>query len=185
MSANTPDAAQRICVFLATSLDGHIAGPGDDLGWLPGPDALGDDGGFGAFLAGVGALLMGRRTLDVVAGFGGPWPYGDRPVLVATHRPLPEVPGAALRAVSGEIGALVALAREAAGAGHVYLDGGILVRQALDAGLVDELTLTTIPVLLAGGVPLFAGLTRRTSLVRTALRPLGADVVQTTYRIVR
>ncbi|MBK8266498.1 MAG: dihydrofolate reductase family protein [Nannocystis sp.] len=90
---------------------------------------------------------MGRRTFDVVAGFPGPWPFGDRPCFVATHRPLPAV-SAPVQAVSGDIGAMVAAAKAAAGGLDVYIDGGALIRQALSADLVDALTLTTVPVVL-------------------------------------
>ncbi len=114
-------------------------------------------------MAGVGALLMGRRTFDVVQGFGGDWPYGERPVLVATHRALaagrPEV-----RAVAGSISELVAAAREAAGGRDVYIDGGELIRQALDAKLIDRLIVTLVPVVLGRGQPLFAGVVQRQAL---------------------
>jgi dihydrofolate reductase len=189
----------RVLVYIACSFDGFIAGPGDDLSWLPGadpaaPETLAPDPeskalGFDAFLSNVGALLMGRRSYEVVAGFGGAWPYGKRPVLVATHRPLqplsPEV-----RAVRGEIAQLVALARAAAGSQDVYLDGGNLIRQALDAGLVDELVVTMVPILLGEGFPLFAGVRKRHALeflsherfgrklLQVQLRPLAAPVVE-------
>lgn len=178
----------RVRVFLAQSLDGFIAGPNDDLSWLPqpdpseGPDA--DDGGFGAFLAEVGALLMGRRTFDVVSGFDGPWPYGERPVLVATHRALEaDVPFA--HAVEGAIEAMVDLARAAAKEKDVYLDGGALVRQALDAGLVDEITLTVVPVVLGAGVPLFAGIAKQHRLDLERIRTVSEGLVQLTYAVVR
>ena len=96
-------------------------------------------------MAGIGALLMGRNTYDVVAGFSGPWPYGERPVLVATHRALdPKVPS--VRAVHGEAESLVAQARVAAGDGDVYVDGGVMIRGLLNARLVDEMTVTVIPI---------------------------------------
>ncbi|MCA9708486.1 MAG: dihydrofolate reductase family protein, partial [Myxococcales bacterium] len=107
----------RVRVFIASSIDGFIAGPDDDLSWLPEPSD--DDHGFGEFFADVGALLMGRRTYEVLEGFEGPWPYEARPVLVATHRPIaPSQP--TIRAVEGDIASLVAQAREAAGEGDVY-----------------------------------------------------------------
>ena len=84
-------AASLIRVYIACSLDGFIAGPGDDLSWLPGAqggsspepsEVITDDGAltFEDFITDVGALLMGRRTHDVVAGFGGDWcpPVTDR-----------------------------------------------------------------------------------------------------------
>lgn len=145
-------------MFIACSIDGFIAGPDDDLSWLPEPTQ--DDHGFGEFFADIGALLMGRRTYEVLEGFDGPWPYEDRPVLVATHRPMsPSQP--TIRPVEGDITALVEQAREAAGDRDVYLDGGVLIRQGLDARLVDEITLTLVPVILGQGAALFTGAQRR------------------------
>ncbi|MEB3236354.1 MAG: dihydrofolate reductase family protein [Candidatus Sericytochromatia bacterium] len=170
----------RVRVFIATSLDGFIAGDNDDLSWLPQPTDAGDDGGFGAFLADVGALLMGRRTWDVVMGFDGPWPYGDRAVLVATHRPL-AVPAGRGQPRSGDIRDLVASGLEAAEGRDLYVDGGQLIRQALSAGLVDELCLTQVPILLGRGIPLFSGLEGRIPLVLKSTRVLAGGLVQLTF----
>ena len=209
-SDQAASAVGKVRVYIASSFDGFIAGPGDDLSWLPGadpnaapspdasapapPPALGALERRGAtthsdaveyagaveyaqFMSGVGALLMGRRTFDVVLGFGGVWPYGDRPVLVATHRPL----GAALphvEAVAGTIGQLVARAKQRAEGKDVYLDGGNLIRQALAQGLVDDLIVTLVPELLGQGHALFAGLERRCSLEFTACYPYGQGMLQ-------
>ncbi len=157
----------RVRVYIASSLDGFIAGPGDDLSWLTGPEAVNQGGPthpgaltFDGFMADVGAVLMGRGTFDVVRGMTW-WGYGDRPVLVATRRPLGEGVRETVRAVSGSIDDILAQAREAAGGKDVYIDGGDLIRQAADADLIDELTITLAPVALGAGHPLFAGLTRR------------------------
>ena len=176
-------SSPKVLVYLACSLDGFIAGPDNDLEWLhapgPAPDAPAppsDALGFEALMAQTGAMLMGRHTHDVVAGFGA-WPYGDCPVLVSTHRPLtPAHP--TVRAVSGDIVSLIAEAKAAAGPKDVYLDGGALVRQALDAGLVDELILTFVPILLTAGVSLFTGLTTRRRLQFTAQHPMANGMLQ-------
>ncbi len=176
--------APRVRVFCATSLDGFIAGEGDDLSWLPPPDPSGDDGGFGALLAEVGALLMGRRTYDAVAGFGGPWPYGELPVLVATSRPLASaVP--TVRAIGGDIHALIDEALRVAAGRDVYLDGGTLSRAALDAGRVDAVTVTVIPVVLGRGLPLFAGCRERRELRLVGTRRFGPGAVQLHYAVER
>jgi dihydrofolate reductase len=171
----------RVRVFIATSVDGFIAGPDDDLSWLPQPS--GDpppDYGYGAFIAEVGALLMGRNTYDVVAGFDGPWPYGERPMLVATHRELnPATP--AVRAVAGDIDDLVARGLEAARGKDLYVDGGVMIRAALDAGLIDDLILTIVPVILGAGTPLFIGLAR-TDLELVGSEELDDGLVQLRYR---
>jgi dihydrofolate reductase len=171
----------RVRVFIATSLDGFIAGPGDDLSWLPQP--AGDpppDFGYAAFMADVGAVLMGRTTYETVLGFGGAWPY-PMPVLVASSRPLVS-PHANVRGISGDIAVLLEQARAAAGERDVYLDGGTLIRQASDAGLIDELTLTLVPVILGAGTPLFAGVERRRRFERISSEALGEGLVQVRYR---
>lgn len=150
----------RVRVFIATSLDGFIAGPDHDLSWLPDPRPD-EDYGYAAFMAQTGAILMGRSTYEVAAGFEGPWPYGDTPVLVATRRELEAPAAPTVEPVRGTPEELVALAHERAVGRDVYLDGGDLVRQVFDAGLVDELTITVIPVVLGAGSPLFAGARRR------------------------
>ncbi|MCO4773335.1 MAG: dihydrofolate reductase [Deltaproteobacteria bacterium] len=164
----------RVRVYMACSLDGYVAGPGDDLAWLGeaagsvDPEAPTDALDFATFIGGMGAMIMGRRTYDVVEPMG-QWHYGQLPVMVATTRPL-EKTRDTVWAAAGTIEELVAQARLVARDKDIYIDGGALVRQALDAKLVDELVLTMVPILLGDGVPLFKGLTERHSLtfVKTA-----------------
>ena len=159
--------SQRIRVYIASSIDGFIAGPDDDLSWLTGPDAANPGGAsdagaltYEAFIAEVGALLMGRGTFDVVHGMEW-WGYGELPVLVATRRKLPADARNTVRAVSGSIQEMVAEAKDAAGARDVYIDGGNLIRQAAEADLIDDVTITMAPIALGAGHPLFAGMARR------------------------
>jgi dihydrofolate reductase len=172
--------ASVIRAFVAMSRDGFIAGPDDDLSWLPDGHA-GEDYGYDAFMAGVGAILMGRRTHDVVAGFGIDWPYGDTPVLVATTRPLAPIEPT-VRAVSGTAGEMLAEARAAVGEGDVYVDGGRLIQQLLAAGLIDEFVVTVIPVDLREGTPLLAGEEQWALLRLEESREFPSGVEQRRYR---
>ncbi|MCA9614742.1 MAG: dihydrofolate reductase family protein [Polyangiales bacterium] len=180
----------RVRVYMACSLDGFIAGPNDDLDWLhadrkaPGdlpahPDAL----RFEPFLAELGAMLMGRTTYDVVRKMGF-WPYGSLPVLVATRRPIENAPST-VRAVSGPVETLIEEARAVAEGRDVYLDGGDLVRQALNAGCVDEITATIVPVLLGSGTRLFDGLVASTNLQFVGNHAYEGGMVQLRARVVR
>lgn len=173
--------AGRVRVFIACSLDGFIAGAEDDLSWLPEPDPQ-EDYGYAAFIAETGAILMGRGTYDAVAAFP-EWPYGETPVLVATSRPLtPAAP--TVKAVKGTPARMLAGARRRAGELDVYLDGGALIRSFLDAGLVDELVVTIVPVILGAGGPLFAGAAARRSLVPRETRTFPSGLTQLRYGVV-
>jgi dihydrofolate reductase len=169
---------KRNHVFMAMSLDGFIAGPNDELDWLIRREGVEDT--FTPFFANIGALLMGRRSYDVISGFEGPWQYRSTPVLVATSRPL-SPQRASVRAVSGSIESLLRQAQEFAKERDVYIDGGAIIRAALDAGLVDELTVTLVPIVLGTGIPLFTGVTRQHELELLGSRPIGGGLVQLRY----
>jgi dihydrofolate reductase len=150
----------KILVYCGVSLDGFIAGVGDDLSWLDDTDSdpAVEPGTveYSAFMEQIGALLMGRRTYDMVMGFDVAWPYGSTPVFVATSRPLQDAPSTVI-ACSGDIHDLCEQARQSAGTQDVYIDGGDIISQALDADCVDEMILSVVPVLLGKGVPLYNG----------------------------
>lgn len=150
----------KISVYIATTLDGFIARKNDALDWLPGSDGSAVDGtegdcGYSDFMATVDVLVMGRRTFEQVLSFGA-WPYSDKRVIVLSKRRdiLPQHPPASIE--------LSALAPEELcqqlrkqGVQHVYLDGGKTIQGFLIEKLVDELILTTVPVLIGEGLPLF------------------------------
>ncbi len=180
-------ARSRVRVYMACSLDGYVAGVNDDLSWLVRDhSALGDLPAdeqavrFETFMSEVGVMLMGRTTYDVVAGFD-EWPYGQTPILVATRRPLVSR-FESVEAVSGSISDLVKEARRRAGERDIYVDGADLVRQAVDAGLVDELIITYVPYLLTQGTPLFLGLKSQHELQVVSHRMFDGGLLQVTFR---
>ena len=165
---NTELHRPRVSAFLALSLDGFIAGEGGDLAWLePYNGDSQEETGYSALMASVDTLLMGRNSYDTVLGFP-EWFYGDKPVVVLTHRP-----AAPREHVSFRQGALAQVLDELwqGGSRHLYLDGGELVRQGLQGALVDELTLFWVPVTLGGGIPLFTG------PLPAGLRPVSSAVL--------
>jgi dihydrofolate reductase len=140
----------RFAVFIAVSLDGFIARPDGGLDWLePFHD---EDHGYGAFFAGVDALVIGRGTYDTVLGFPA-WPYDRKRLIVCTSRPASPAHGEELW--SGPPREL-AERLDRQGVRRVYLDGGVLIRSFLREGLVDELTVDVVPIILGSGRPLFA-----------------------------
>ena len=124
----------RASVFIGATVDGFIARANHDLDFLPEEP---EDHGYQAFFASVDALVIGRKTYDKVRGFE-PWPYGLKPVIVLSTRPLDPAPpsGALVERMSGtprEV--LEQLERK--GWKHVYVDGGITVTRFLAAGLLQ------------------------------------------------
>src|SRR5882757_8229591 len=135
----------RCSVFIAASLDGYIARADGGIDWLSVVERAGEDYGYTEFLGGVDTLVMGRRTYDTVLGFD-EWPFAGKRCIVLTHA-RPTSPRADEEFASGAPAALLEqLGRQ--GVRRVYVDGGAVIRQFLSAGLVDDLTLSVIPVLL-------------------------------------
>jgi dihydrofolate reductase len=168
----------QVSVYLALSLDGCIAREGGELDWLEPMQVPGEDYGYAEFYAGVDALVLGRRTYDSVLGFP-EWPFAGKRVVVLTHRPLPSEHGE--RAHAGPLEPLLdELGRD--GVRRIYLDGGVAARGALAAGLVDDLTLSWVPVVLGRGRPLFDASLPASTWELTGSRAYASGLVQCRYR---
>jgi dihydrofolate reductase len=176
----------KFSVYIATSLDGFIARANGDIAWLtdiPAPD--GEDYGYHAFISTVDVLVMGRHTYEKVLTFD-KWPYPVR-VVVLTSRPTDLAPapaGAAVEALS-LAPAELAVHLGDAGVKHVYVDGGVTIQRFLAADLVDELTLTSVPILLGAGIPLFGPLARDIRLTHQDTRAWANGLVQSKYAVAR
>lgn len=144
-------------VYVGTSLDGFIARKDGGIDWLGEPTGD-DDFGWAEFMAGIDHIVMGRNTFEMVVGFG-VWPYEGIPLTVLTTT-LTDVPQShrGKATVSAESPTALMARLGAAGARRVYVDGGQTVKSFMRAGLIDELQLTTIPVLIGEGIPLFGPL---------------------------
>jgi len=170
----------RASVFVGTSLDGFLARPNGELDFL---DAGGGEShGYEEFMASVDAIVIGRNTFDVVLGFSS-WPY-RKPVFVLSTRTLPPVPaGAQVEQLSGEPCDIIRRL-EARGLGHIYVDGGITVQRFLEAGLIQRLIITRVPVLIGTGIPLFGPLRRDVTVRHVATRDFRGGLVQSEYEVV-
>jgi dihydrofolate reductase len=165
-------------VFIATSLDGFIARPNDDLDWLP--PGGGEEHGYEAFMGTVDSLVVGRRTYEKVLTFD-TWPYGQKPVVVLSTRALaPAPPEAVVERMSGSPAEIVSQL-SARGMQHIYVDGGITIQRFLQAGLIHRLIITRIPVLLGAGIPLFGPLQRDIVLQPVWTKQYASGLVQSEY----
>lgn len=140
---------------VASSLDGFVAAPGDDLEWLLRFGFEPFQEHHDRFLADVGVLVMGATTYEWLLEHDDTWAYPDRPTWVFTSRAFPVPGGADVRFVSGDVArhhdAIVA----SAGGRDVWVvGGGLLAAQYQQAGILDELRVTVMPIALGAGAPL-------------------------------
>jgi dihydrofolate reductase len=182
----------KVIAGITTSVDGYITGPDDGpakgLGeggerlhyWVfggpwsyaegPRGEATGEDAAWlSDAISRTGATVAGRRTYEAARHWGDKNP-SEFPLFIVTHRPEEQPPGGEFVFVDG-VEAAVERAREAAGDKDVNVMGGAdTIRQALEAGLVDELTIIVAPVILGGGKRLFEGFSKSLELEHIGLR---------------
>jgi dihydrofolate reductase len=133
-------------------------------------------------MATVDALVIGRKTFETVLTFDA-WPYGEKPVVVLSTRPLaPAPPGAVAERMSGAPADIVS-ELAARGIRHIYVDGGITIQRFLQAGLIQRLIITRVPGLIGGGVPLFGALPRDIVLRHVRTRQYASGLVQSEYAV--
>ena len=168
----------KASVFVGTSLDGFIARANGDFDFLP--SGGGEPHGYDEFMATVDALVLGRKTFETALSFDS-WPYAEKPVFVLSTRPLaPTPPGAVVEQMSGAPADIVSQLA-ARGIGHIYVDGGITIQRFLQAGLIQHLIITRVPVLIGTGIPLFGPVQRDVSLRHIATRQYASGLVQSEY----
>ena len=182
----------KVAAAITTSLDGYVAGPDDGpakgLGdggerlhyWVfggpwsydeePQGEAVGEDKAWlEQGLSRAGAVVGGRFTYEASRHWGDENPFGV-PFFIVTHRPEEQPAGDAFVFVDG-VAEAVEQARGAAGDKDVHVMGGAdVIRQALELGLVDELTIIVAPVVLGGGKRLFEGFTKSVELEQLGAR---------------
>ncbi len=180
VSRQQEDSAVKTSVFIGISLDGFIARANGDLDFLP--PGGGEPHGYDEFMATVDALVIGRKTFETVLTFD-TWPYGDKPVFVLSTRTLAPAPlGAVVERMSGDPAEIMSQL-DARGIRHVYVDGGITIQRFLQAGLIQRLIITRVPVLIGDGVPLFGTLPHDIRLRHVATRQYPSGLVQSEYHV--
>ena len=168
----------KASVFIGTSLDGFIARANGDLDFLP--PGGGEPHGYDEFMATVDALVIGRKTFETVLSFD-TWPYGDKPAFVLSTRTLAAAPlGAVVEGMSGAPAEIVSKLA-ARGFRHIYVDGGITIQRFLQAGLIQRLIITRVPVLIGAGIPLFGAIQRDIVLRHVGTRQYASGLVQSEY----
>ena len=192
----------RTQYYCAATLDGYIADSDDGIDWLTGYEGsfeaasaetgpMSEGGSYERFYADVGALVSGSVTYEFILRqieSGGSWPYTGKPCWVLSSRELavPEGEGVDVRIETASVRELYERMIESAGGGNLWIvGGGNVASQFADAGLLDEVLLTVVPVVLGEGKPLFDRGLHGGPLQLTAVTPHSNGMVALSYRLQR
>ena len=151
----------KVIIHTAMSLDGFVAGLGDDLSWVFNHSEPTLD--LSKHIASIGAVVMGRRTQEVdIKQRSNPeknFVYGgeyDGPVFVLSDEPNDQERDPRVRYISGDIAEKIKDIIKAADGGNVVLLGATVWRECLEAGVVDEILIHVVPVLLGDGIRFYS-----------------------------
>ena len=155
MGDTTPQTADgKVLFHFAMSLDGFVAGPADDMGWMTGGSVR--PGLHQEYIKTTGAILGGRKgwdqAIDGRRPYGGAW---QGPIFVLTHHPEDAAPADGVTFLSCGPAEAARIGRAAAGGKNLEVFSPTIGRQLLELGLIDEIDLHILPVLLGDGIRLY------------------------------
>ncbi len=173
-------------VFIATSLDGFVARRDHQLDWLMKQNTDGEDHGYDDFTASVDGIVMGRGSYQNVLSFGD-WPY-SKPVIVMSktlsQSDIPSELADKVRLTDLDPPELMhSLQKD--GWSRAYIDGGKVVQSFIKCGLIEDLVLTTVPILIGEGHRLFGEVADDIDLELIGVKSFESGMVQTRYRVIR
>ncbi|MBB5084791.1 dihydrofolate reductase family protein [Nonomuraea endophytica] len=145
-------ASGKVLFHFAMSLDGFVAGPNHEMGWMAGTDRPGMEREYERT---TGAILGGRDGYDALPGarpYSSDW---DGPIFVLTHHPEDAPPAAGITFLNCDVAEAVRIGLEAAGGKNLEVFSPTIGRQLLDLGLIDEIDLHIMPVMLGHGIRLY------------------------------
>ena len=150
----------RTVIYIATSLDGFIARPDGDIEWLIDiPNPTNSDFGYSEYISGIDGILMGRNTYEAALSFES-WPF-NKPVFILSNilEGVPRELENKAEIVNGELKDILQRLKMR-GITNLYIDGGRTIQSFLTEDLINEMIITTVPILLGDGIPLFGHLNK-------------------------
>lgn len=172
----------NMVLYVAASLDGYIAAEDGGVGWLDPFNDTGEDYGFAAFQASIGATIMGGKTYRQVLGFG-EWSYKGIPSYIVTSQPLADHPDADVRKVEGDFPALVRQIKAETDKDIFFVGGAQLTKAFIEQNLIDVYRIFIMPVMLGKGIPLFLELDSVQNVTLTHTKAFPDGVVELQYHV--
>lgn len=144
---------RKVIIYIATSLDGYIAKPNDNLDFLSIVEQEGQDYGYADFVKTIDTVIVGRKTYDKVISMGIESPYADKDTYIITRTPRPTI--GSVKFYTGDLKSLVERLKSENGK-NIFCDGGAeIVNELLKNDLIDEFVISIIPILVGNGTKLF------------------------------
>ncbi len=144
---------RKLILYIATSLDGYIAKPNDDLEFLSVVEQEGEDYGYSDFVKTVDAVIVGRKTYDKVISMGFDFPHADKDTYIITRTPRPNI--GSVKFYTDDLKSLIDKLKSENGK-NIFCDGGAeIVNELLKDDLIDEFIISLIPILVGNGTKLF------------------------------
>jgi len=178
-----PDQTDRkLILYIASSLDGYVAAPGDNLDFLQRVHIEGEDYGYADFVASVDTVLMGRKTYDWVTRQVD-FPHADKTAYIWTRTPRPSI--GTTHFYTGHLGELILNLKKQPGK-NLFCDGGAELAQALlQLDLLDEIIVSIVPIVLGAGVRLFGDGKPERALRLLSAQTFASGLVQLHYVLER
>lgn len=147
------NGVRKVILYIATSLDGYIAKPNDDLDFLSIVQQEGEDYGYTDFIKSVDTVILGRKTYDWVMTQVSEFPHADKNTYVITRTPKPSI--GKTNFYTGKLNELINRLKADSGE-NIFIDGGAeIVNELLKDNLIDEFIISVIPILVGNGTKLF------------------------------
>lgn len=144
---------RKVILYIATSLDGYIAKPNDDLSFLSTVQKDGEDYGYSDFIKSVDTVILGRKTYDWVMTQVPEFPHADKNAFIITRTARPSI--GKTNFYTGNLKDLISKLKTEQGK-NIFIDGGAeIVNELLKENLIDEFIISIIPVLVGNGTKLF------------------------------
>lgn len=171
---------RKVILYIASSLDGYIAKPNDDLSFLSIVHKEGEDYGYTSFIESIDTVILGRKTYDWVMAQVPEFPHADKNTFVITRTARPGV--GKTQYYTGSLKALVLRLKVGQGK-NIFIDGGAeIVNELLKEDLIDEFIISIIPILVGNGIKLFADGRPEQRLKLLSTKPFDTGLVQLHYQ---
>jgi len=172
----------KVILYIAASLDGYIAGPGDDLSFLSTVETPGEDYGYVDFTQSVYRVIMGRKTYDWIMKQVSVFPHADKETYILTRTAKDSIGNTHF--YTGDLRELVQTLK-AKGGKNIFCDGGADAANALlQLGLMDEIIISTIPVILGAGTKLFKEGIPKRALQLLGSKSFSSGLIQAHYKLI-